>query len=209
MKVDCYLSLISNATFKTNIKRSIFLGHAVHCTTEQRAKEFIKEISRQYKDATHNCWAYKVNENGIKFNFSDAGEPHGSAGRPIFSAVESLGMINVVVVVTRYFGGVKLGIRGLIDAYKFTAQRTLENGEKGKYCPGIRFVVEMDYSTWNFFSGKYHKEKDFNVAEIDYGASVKATLTSQIEKFASLSKFFNERHIPIESKEPITFIEKL
>ncbi|OAA30077.1 hypothetical protein AT15_00760 [Kosmotoga arenicorallina S304] len=207
--MDCYLSLIANAKFKTNIKRSIFIGHAVHCTTEHEAKEFIKEISRQYKDATHNCWAYKVNEKGIKFNFSDAGEPHGSAGRPIFSAIESMNMVDVAIVVTRYFGGVKLGVRGLIDAYRFTAQSTLETAEKGRYCPGIKFSAEIDYGAWNDFTRRYKEGTDFNIAQIDYGASIKVLLTSKADKFDSLTKFFLERRIPIEKRENITFIEKL
>ncbi|AKI98359.1 hypothetical protein IX53_09715 [Kosmotoga pacifica] len=193
-----------------NIKRSVFIGHAAHCESEEKAKEFIREISRRFKDATHNCWAYKVNMNGVeKFNFSDAGEPHGSAGRPIFSAIESLNMTNIVVVVTRYFGGIKLGVRGLIDAYNSTARKTLEMGQKGKYCPGKRFSIEIDYSMWNTFIGKFAQGKDFNIVDVEYGTSVRATLTCKSENFKALADFFVERRIPIEELGRVVFVERL
>lgn len=124
-----------------NIKRSVFIGNAAHCETEEEAKRFIRDVAAKYRDASHNCWAYKVIGNGVeKFNFSDAGEPHGSAGRPIFSAIEELNMTNVAIVITRYFGGTKLGVRGLIDAYRSTARSLWNKGKKEDTVPE-RYLV--------------------------------------------------------------------
>lgn len=207
--MSCYLSLTGTASFEVNIKRSVFIGNAAHCESEEQAKRFIREVATRYRDATHNCWAYKVIDNGVeKFNFSDAGEPHGSAGRPIFSAIEELDMTNVAIVITRYFGGTKLGVRGLIDAYRFTAQSTLENGEMGRYCPGKVFSVQVDYSTWNTFISKFVEGKDFSIQEVDFGASVKAKISCRIETLDTLTAFFKERRIEIELNGDIVFVEK-
>ncbi len=119
-----------NARVKINVKRSVFIASAKECKSVSEAKEFIKSVSKEFGDATHNCWAYRVYEDGkIVEHSSDAGEPSGSAGLPILGAIKSLDLVNIAVVVTRYFGGVKLGIRGLIDAYSQAAMSVLRQLE--------------------------------------------------------------------------------
>ncbi len=111
---------------KINVKRSIFIATASRCDSVEDAKEFISKIRREFQDASHNCWAFRVFENGqISEGYSDAGEPSGSAGMPILGAIREMELVNVAVVVTRYFGGVKLGVRGLIDAYHSAALEAL------------------------------------------------------------------------------------
>lgn len=208
--MSCYLSLTGTVSFEVNIKRSVFIGNAAHCETEEEAKRFIRDVAAKYRDASHNCWAYKVIGNGVeKFNFSDAGEPHGSAGRPIFSAIEELNMTNVAIVITRYFGGTKLGVRGLIDAYRSTARSTLEQGEKGRYCPGKVFSVQVNYSIWNMFVGKFVEGKDFNIQDIDFGVSIKAKISCRLENLEAIVGFFKERRIDVEMNGDIVFVEKL
>ncbi|MEX1031452.1 MAG: YigZ family protein [Paenibacillaceae bacterium] len=99
------------------IKRSRFIGHAKPVDSEEEAISFVEEIRKQYSDATHNCYAYMVGERDQYQKQSDAGEPSGTAGKPILEVIKNRHMKNVVVVVTRYFGGVMLGAGGLVRAY--------------------------------------------------------------------------------------------
>ena len=111
---------------KTNVKRSVFIATASRCDSVKDAKEFISKVRKEFQDASHNCWAFRVFENGqINEGYSDAGEPSGTAGMPILGAIREMNLVNVAVVVTRYFGGVKLGVRGLIDAYHSAALEAL------------------------------------------------------------------------------------
>ncbi len=105
------------AEVETRHKRSLFIGRVFRAGTEEEAREYVREISRRHADATHHCWAYKVGFPQATEYYSDAGEPSGTAGRPILGAIHRAGVVNTVVVVTRYFGGTKLGVRGLIEAY--------------------------------------------------------------------------------------------
>ena len=111
-------------TYEEKIKRSVFIANVSACHDETEAREFLTQIVSQHRDATHNCRAY-VLSSGTEYS-SDDGEPSGTAGRPILSAIKHSGLVNVMVVVTRYFGGVKLGVRGLIDAYGGTAAKALD-----------------------------------------------------------------------------------
>ncbi len=121
-----YKTIKKNASVSRVIKKSKFLGSAAPVQDVLQAKEFVKEVSKNFKDANHNAFAYSV---GIKeefFAFSDNGEPSKSAGNPIYCTIKGLGVTNAVIVVTRYFGGIKLGIGGLIRAYSDTAKMAIE-----------------------------------------------------------------------------------
>jgi uncharacterized YigZ family protein len=118
-------ALETEAEFKE--KRSLFIGRVFRAYDEAGAREVIKEASRKYPDSSHNCWAYRVGFPQTVEYYSDAGEPSGTAGKPILGAILRSGLVNVVVVVTRYFGGTKLGVRGLIDAYGKSASMALES----------------------------------------------------------------------------------
>ena len=98
------------------IKRSLFIAHLGLCKSEPDARAFLEQVKARHKNANHNCWAYRLGDPTTE-HCSDDGEPSGTAGKPILSTVRQSGMINLMVVVTRYFGGVKLGVRGLIEAY--------------------------------------------------------------------------------------------
>ena len=104
-------------------KRSRFLGHLRNVHSEEEAKAFIQECKRQYHDARHNCWCYRI-YNGPE-RFSDDGEPQGSAGMPMLEVLRREQIVNVVCVITRYFGGVLLGTGGLSRAYSASAKEAL------------------------------------------------------------------------------------
>ncbi|MBQ7544118.1 MAG: YigZ family protein [Synergistaceae bacterium] len=110
-------------TFTEKVKRSEFIANVSVCHDEEEARAFIAAVSSEHRDATHNCRAF-VLADGTEYS-SDDGEPSGTAGKPILNAIKHAGVVNAAVVVTRYYGGVKLGVRGLIDEYGGIAEKAL------------------------------------------------------------------------------------
>lgn len=110
------------------INKSRFIGYAKPVETEEEAQAFIEEISKKHYDATHNVWAYVLGLDSMTQRFSDDGEPSGTAGIPMLEVIKKEGLVNLVVVGTRYFGGIKLGAGGLIRAYTRTSKIGIDAG---------------------------------------------------------------------------------
>lgn len=128
---DEYLTIKSRIRDKLKVEGSIFIATAIPVYSEEDAEIWIQKISKEYFDATHNCFAWRIrNAQKERSKYSDAGEPRGTAGKPILSAIESEKLYNILVVVTRYFRGVKLGTGGLSRAYRTSAQNALQKAEK-------------------------------------------------------------------------------
>lgn len=128
------------------VKSSRFIAHAAPVEDEKQAQSYIDGISERFHNATHHCFAYKLGTGDqALIRFRDAGEPSGTAGRPILQAIESKDMTNVVIVVTRYFGGTKLGTGGLMRAYGGVAQEVLEKCGIVEYTPQTLLSVEFPY----------------------------------------------------------------
>ena len=106
---------------------SRFIAFAIPVQTVEEAREFIALYTNEYHDARHVCWAYMIGADRLTFLSTDNGEPSGTAGKPILGQINSLGLTNVVVIVVRYFGGIKLGTSGLIAAYREAAREALED----------------------------------------------------------------------------------
>lgn len=115
------ITLAKNVSCEMEEKKSIFIGHATPVRNEDEARAFIESKRREYHDATHNCYAYLLN-NGAVARYSDDGEPSGTAGVPILNVVKMSGATDLAVVVTRYFGGILLGAGGLVRAYTSAAK---------------------------------------------------------------------------------------
>ncbi len=130
------------------ILRSRFITTVQYTPTVEAAREFIGEIKAEFADASHNCWAYLVGPPGStsQIGYSDDGEPHGTAGRPMFTVLQHSGLGDVTAVVTRYFGGTKLGKGGLGRAYSDGVQYALESLPTRMYVPTVDMLVVIDYS---------------------------------------------------------------
>lgn len=205
-----YLSIKETGKAKQNIKRSIFIGNSFYTDSEEKAKGYIKEISEENKNATHNCWAYRVFSNSnVVSNYSDAGEPHGSAGMPIFSSIEKMNLHNVVIIVTRYFGGVKLGIRGLIDAYKNTALKSIKNTYIYNYSDGSKITFKLSYKYWDEFNRLFKEKIDFSVNNLDFLESITATLSLKKKNREKILSYLNNKKINLLEEEKITFIGRI
>lgn len=131
------------ATIK--IRRSTFICSLAYAGSISEAKDFISRVSRENKKATHNCWAYILGDQGEISHCSDAGEPPGTAGKPMLNMLKKYQMTWAAVVVTRYFGGVKLGVKGLIDAYGVSVQAVLDGTRLKKVVKSISFSIEVPY----------------------------------------------------------------
>ena len=128
------------------IKKSKFIARAVHITTEEEAQAYLRDGKKQYWDARHNCYAYQLGVNSEKQKSSDDGEPSGTAGKPILEVLKNKGLTNTLIVVTRYFGGIKLGTGGLIRAYGTAAVAALDNAIIEDYIDCRILYLQTDYS---------------------------------------------------------------
>ena len=146
-KDDEYTTIRAVSRTELRVKKSRFIGLAKSVVTEQDAMDFIGNLKAEFPDATHHCYAFSIGFGAKKrVRSSDAGEPANSAGKPILSAIESSGFHNVICVVIRYFGGIKLGIGGLIRAYGQTARDCLNNAETVVYISSVRLQMEVPYT---------------------------------------------------------------
>ncbi len=123
--------------FTEEIKRSRFITSICHVESPEKAREYVAFLQKKYADATHNCWAYHIGapDDTSRVGYSDDGEPHGTAGRPMLTQIEGSGMGDVLAVVTRYFGGVKLGTGGLVRAYQGGVKNALEKVPRKEKIP--------------------------------------------------------------------------
>lgn len=128
------------------IKRSVFICTLDYAGSIDAAKEFISRISKENKTANHNCWAYILGDKGEIFHSSDAGEPSGTAGKPMLGMLKHHQMTNVAAVVTRHFGGVKLGVKGLMDAYAESVRQTIDMGKLKKLIQTLVLRMQLPYS---------------------------------------------------------------
>ncbi len=137
--------------FEIKIRRSVFICTMAHAASIESAKAFISKISKENKTATHNCWAYIVGDQGQISHSSDAGEPSGTAGKPMLNTLAAHDMTRVAVVVTRHFGGVKLGVRGLIEAYSQAVETAINQDKLVRLVNRQPFKIQLAYDFNDIF----------------------------------------------------------
>ena len=165
---DSYLSVPAPAEglFKDNGSR--FISFAYPVETEEEVKDIVADLKKRYHDARHHCYAYRLGYLGDRFRANDDGEPSGSAGRPILGQIDSRGLSDTLVVVVRYFGGIKLGIPGLIRAYKTSTSEALDKAGQIEKIAGKWFKVTFDYQDMNQVM-KILKDMDLPQKDQDFG----------------------------------------
>jgi len=144
---DTFYTLESPAEGWYKEKMSKFLAFAVPVTTAEEAKDVIVQYQKKYHDARHVCWAYMIGAAREEFQSNDNGEPSGTAGKPILGQINSMELTDVLVVVVRYFGGIKLGTSGLISAYREAARLALEEAGRKECRQMRRLGLEFSYET--------------------------------------------------------------
>lgn len=157
-------------------KKSRFIANIYHVENVEEAEEKIKSTKKKYYDAKHNCIAYRVIENGkVVEKAGDDGEPSGTAGSPMLNILQKNNLCNLVVVVTRYFGGILLGTGGLVRAYSDATQMAIAKSVKVQKVKGIEIKVELEYSNLEIFK-YYCKNKEINIVKLEYGENIMANL---------------------------------
>jgi len=143
-------------------KNSKFFGYCFPIQSDEDVKLILDEIKKQHFSARHWCYAFQVGTEQIHYRVNDDGEPSGSAGLPIYGQIQSFEVTNILVIVVRYFGGVKLGVGGLVTAYKETAKMALENAEIIEKTIDIHYIIKFGYKDMNRVM-RVIKEKNLNV----------------------------------------------
>ena len=167
-----FITILKDEIAEIVEKKSKFIANMCYVESIKEAEEKIKSIKKQYYDARHNCVAYRVAENGqIVEKSSDDGEPSGTAGGPMLNILQKNNLCNVVVIVTRYFGGILLGTGGLVRAYSDATQKVIEKGIKVYKVEGIELELKIDYANLEIFK-YYCKNNDIKITNMEYGEDI-------------------------------------
>jgi len=166
--VEEFNTIIGTNTAEITEKKSKFIANAFYIENVAEAEQILKEIRKKYHDARHNCYTYRVIEDdNVIERSSDDGEPSGTAGAPMLSIIKNNNLCNILIIVTRYFGGILLGTGGLVRAYTEVTQKVLEVSKKIKKCCRIEVQVKLDYQ--NLEKLKYYcKNNNILITNIEY-----------------------------------------
>ena len=143
-------------------KNSKFFATAFPVTSEEEIKNHLDILRKKHTSAGHFCYAFQLGKDKIQFRTNDDGEPSNSAGAPIYGQIQSYNLTNVLVVVVRFFGGTKLGVGGLISAYKTSAQTALENSQIIEKTINVNYIISFDYKSMNKVM-RVIKEKNLDI----------------------------------------------
>ena len=143
-----FISVANEFRHEYIVEKSRFITTICPCSTENDAQAFINRINKEFWDARHNCTAYALGPNQEQQRSSDNGEPSGTAGKPMLEVLKKTGITNVAVVVTRYFGGIKLGAGGLIRAYSHSVSETLQLAPKELHTTRMQLQTTIDYALY-------------------------------------------------------------
>ena len=178
--MENFISIRENVQTEIVVKKSKFICNLIRVENQREAEECIKKIKKKYYDARHNCVAYRVIEDEqIIEKSSDDGEPSGTAGGPMLNILKKNNLGNILVIVTRYFGGILLGTGGLVRAYSDATLEAINVAEKIAKCIGLEAEAELEYN--NLESFKYYCKKS-NIYIKDYDYSEKIICKIQLEE---------------------------
>jgi len=173
-------------------KKSRFIGNAFPVANETEAKRFVEDIRQRYPDANHNVFAYRITGDGnLVMKYDDDGEPTGSSGKPVFKVLEMKELNNVVVIITRYFGGIKLGFGGLSRAYKKTAIEAIDDAGIVEQRPTKEMKIIVDYGNIQFV--KHLLENCATILDEHYSDIVEIVVAVAEDKIDELEKLINEK----------------
>ena len=180
-------------------KNSKFFGYAFPIQSEEEVKPLIDTLRKQHPNAGHFCYAYQLGTDIISYRANDDGEPSNTAGMPIYGQIQSFEVTNVLVAVVRYFGGVKLGVGGLISAYKLAAQMSLENAAIIEKTIDVHFIVSFDYQNMNKVM-RVIKEKSVEIVSQKMEMSCEIEIITRKKNAEMIFDIFNSM-FEVEIKE--------
>ncbi|HED64117.1 MAG TPA: YigZ family protein [Planctomycetes bacterium] len=183
-----YRTLAQRFRFEIDpVKGSRFLTTAAPAASEEEARAILDGVRAEFPNATHHCWALRIGPGGEVFRSSDDGEPGGSAGRPILAQIEGHGLTDVIVVVTRWFGGTKLGVGGLIRAYGGACGRTLDRAPLRTVVVTVRVRIEYPYDCSGAVEGVL-RSRGLEPVASEYGEEVWVEVLVPEDEVAAVSR---------------------
>ena len=202
MENDTYKTIVKpNDEVLFKDKNSKFFGYAFPVKNEDEVKAHIENIKKQHHSARHWCYAYQIGfeEPDLIYRANDDGEPNNSAGMPIYGQIQSFEVTNVLIVVVRYFGGIKLGVGGLINAYKTTAQMALDACKIVTKTINIDFLITFDYKNMNKVM-RVIKEKNLNITNQKLELDCQITISVRKKDASTIASIFDSIY-EVEIKE--------
>ena len=188
--IDTYKTILTptnEVLFKD--KNSKFLGYAFPVTNENEVKHHLESLKKEHHSARHWCYAYKIGTESFTYRVNDDGEPNNSAGQPIYGQIQSYDLTNILIVVVRYFGGVKLGVGGLINAYKTSARLALENASIIQKTINVNFDILFEYENMNKVM-RVIKEKNIKIIHQELEIRCKIEITVRKKDSDYIFKIF-------------------
>lgn len=180
-------------------KKSKFIANVYYVETVEEAEDKLKEVKKTYFDARHNCYAFSIyTKDGIINRFSDDGEPSGTAGAPMLNILNSKGLTNILVVITRYFGGILLGTGGLVRAYTGALQEALNKIVEIEKDIGLETKIEVSYSDFEKFK-YYLKQNEIKLLNSEYSENIVSIIEITEEKLQKIKINRNELNFKILS----------
>ena len=193
--MDEFITIKENVEYVLTEKKSKFIANLIKVNTKEEAEKYIQTLKKQYYDARHNCVAYRVLEDGkIIEKSSDDGEPSGTAGAPMLNILQKNNLCNVLIVVTRYFGGILLGTGGLVRAYSDALDYAIKKSTIEKQVVGFELQVILDYGEFEKLQ-YYCRKNDIKIANTNYLENIICILEMEEEKKDKLLEDFNSRSI--------------
>lgn len=171
---------------------SRFLSFAMHVSSPEEAMEKVKEFQNKYHDSRHVCWAYMIGSARETWQLNDNGEPSGTAGKPILGQINSKGLTDILVVVVRYFGGIKLGTSGLIQAYKEAARLAIEDAEIIECHDMKDFTIQFSYQDMEWIM-RVVKANDIEVVDKKFDNLCEMKLRVKETEFDTLTAYLQDK----------------
>jgi uncharacterized YigZ family protein len=187
MATDEYRTLEGTSEGFYKEKGSRFIAVALPVANVDDVKQQLEKLRKQYHDARHHCYAWRIGPEPYEFRFNDDGEPSGTAGKPIFGQIQSFSLTNVLIVVIRYFGGVKLGTGGLIQAYKSASKDALEKADIKTRTWNVSLKIEFEYPGMDHVM-KIIREENGRILSQDSSEKCSIMLEIRQAKFEIISK---------------------
>ena len=194
-----FITIAERVQSEITEKKSKFIANLFYVENSEEAEKIIKEIKRKYFDARHNCIAYRVIENGkVIEKSSDDGEPSGTAGAPMLNILQKNNLANVLIIVTRYFGGILLGTGGLVRAYSTSLLQAIDKCSIIKKCFGEELEIELEYSELESFK-YYCRNNKISIVDFQYKESIICKIELEEEVKQKLIEDFKSKKVNLKN----------
>ena len=191
-----FITIAESVQSEITEKKSKFIANLFYVENSEEAEKIIKEIKRKYFDARHNCIAYRVIEDGnIIEKSSDDGEPSGTAGAPMLNILQKNNLANVLIIVTRYFGGILLGTGGLVRAYSASLLQAIDKCSIIKKCFGEELEIELEYSELEY----YCRNNKISIVDFQYKESIICKIELEEEVKQKLIEDFKSKKVNLKN----------